>query len=127
VDRLSSSCSHDRVPTQSSFEFSKSQLYFKQPFSKFLVGNASIGAISHKGRHQRTDVVVLFQPRSVSLPIRWKLVAVTGYRLSEAAVSGLQRLPSGAKLLASRWPWYYWNTISKDCTKTGTVGFSKLW
>jgi len=47
------------------FEFQKGERYSKQAFSELLIGNACIRTVSHKRRHERTDVVVLF-PASLS-------------------------------------------------------------
>lgn len=57
---LSSSCSHDRVSAQPGFVLQRSQWYLTQPSSQPLVGNSAVYAISHKRRHQCTDVIVLF-------------------------------------------------------------------
>jgi hypothetical protein len=47
VDRLPSSCSHDRVSAQSGFEFQKCKRYFEQPFSELFIGNTGIRTVAY--------------------------------------------------------------------------------
>jgi len=56
---FASSCSHDRMPTQSSFEFQEGWRYFEQPFSELLIGNSDIKTV--RTVKQRTNMVVLVE------------------------------------------------------------------